>query len=60
MARILVLCITDEDGVPLFTDDAVSMLMKRSIKVCNRIQAEIIRLNGMDENAEAVRAIKND
>lgn len=55
-ARMLVRCLTDENGAPLFTDDDVDALSAKSCKALERVYNVARRLNGIgNDQAEALR-----
>lgn len=57
-ARLLALCLCDEDGLRLFTSDDVVELGERNALVLARVEAVADRLNGFDKKA-VERSAKN-
>ncbi len=58
MTKAIVLVTVKEDGIsPLFTEDAVSRLRKKSLSALMKLQNRIIKMNGLRD--EDVKATKN-
>jgi hypothetical protein len=58
IARILAMTACDKDGKKLFTVEQVTALMKKNMKVLNRLQRIALQHNGMLPGSVAL--IKND
>lgn len=56
--RMLVVCLADEDGNRIFTDEDVKELSAAEFSVVTRVFAEVAKLNGMatDDLDEAIAA----
>lgn len=52
MFIVLVRCARDADGLPIFTDEDIIKLKKKSMKVLNRLQLKALQLNALDKRVE--------
>jgi hypothetical protein len=55
---VAAMCCVDEKGKPLFTAQQAEQLKSKSLRAMMRIQKEALRINGLDDKAEA--QAKND
>lgn len=52
MFIVLVRCARNVDGAPIFTDEDIIKLKKKSMKVLNRLQLKALQLNALDKRVE--------
>ena len=55
--KVVMLCAIDEEGNPLVSGEQLELLAKKSLRAILRLQKEVLRINGMTD--EAAVATKN-
>ena len=51
--KVVMLCAINEKGDPLFSEEQLELLKKKSLRAILRLQKEVLRINGMSEEAAA-------
>ena len=54
-ARLVILSAVDAEGQPLFSEKDLGALQRKSLKAILRLQKEAMKLNGLSEDADAVK-----
>lgn len=60
MVSAIIMSVVDEYGNPLFDQEHVEALKKKSIKAFMTIQNEVLKLNGFDDYVKTKNEAKND
>lgn len=59
MANLIAMSAVKPDGSPLFTEEQVSRLKKKSFKAMTRLQDAALKLNGLKDKDKQEESVKN-